>query len=267
MSQRYIPKEHWQQVLEDDFSLRGTGIRPLGLAYNRWMYRLRAKVLTGVCRQYRLPVLNARVLDLGCGVGFYIKFWEHVGAREIVGIDIAEAAVCRLQHTMPRWKFYRADIGSEFLPVKAPFDIVSAFDVLFHLVEEKQFEQALGNIARALRPGGVALLSDLFVHAPVQGQFHFCPRTYAVYRDALERNGLQILGKHAMFCLMNEPLDVQRPWAVWCARYYWRLLTRIIRTNKTVGSFCGGCLFALDSLLVKIVADSPTTELLVCQKL
>ena len=61
----------------------------------------------------------------------------------------------------------RADIGGppDQIARGASFDAVSAFDVLFHIVDDAAYGRAFQNIASLLKPGGWFLWSDNFLKA------------------------------------------------------------------------------------------------------
>ena len=101
--------------------------------------------------QSRLPA-GARVLDLGCGPGWVSH--NLVGNYRLVGVDVEEEAV-RLSRLL-----YAADyvVGTAFgLPFPdGQFDAVIFTEAIEHFAEP---EPALAEIARVLRPGGLALIT------------------------------------------------------------------------------------------------------------
>jgi len=99
----------------------------------------------------RLPA-GARVLDLGCGPGWVSH--NLIGDYRVVGVDVEADAVqlCRLR--------YDADylVGSAFsLPTAAgQFDAVIFTEAIEHFAQPAP---ALAEIARVLKPGGLALIT------------------------------------------------------------------------------------------------------------
>src|SRR5262249_20333828 len=124
----YRPREFWEDRLAEQFDLRGTGGTGLSLAYNAACYRLRADLLTRALARAGVRPSGLRVLDVGCGTGFWTAFYLERGA-DYTGLDIAQVSVDRLAARYPGSRFLRADVG-DGVP-GGPYDVVNAFDVLY----------------------------------------------------------------------------------------------------------------------------------------
>jgi ubiquinone/menaquinone biosynthesis C-methylase UbiE len=94
-----------------------------------------------------------RVLEVGCGAGHLLA---RLPAGRPVGVDLAESLLARTAARLRgRAALAQADAGA--LPFAAhAFDRVYCSEVLEHLVDPAG---AVAEIARVLRPGGVAVLS------------------------------------------------------------------------------------------------------------
>ena len=156
-------RDYWEERLRGDYTLGGVGYQGLGEAFNRWGYRARRRVFLRALRARAAP--GARVLDVGSGTGFYLDLWRELGAASITGSDLTAVAAERLAVRHPYAEAVRLDIGAESIDLPAAsFDAISAMDVLFHVTDDARFARALVNAARLLRPGGLLVFSDLFVH-------------------------------------------------------------------------------------------------------
>jgi 2-polyprenyl-6-hydroxyphenyl methylase/3-demethylubiquinone-9 3-methyltransferase len=102
------------------------------------------------------PLADKRALDVGCGAGLLCEPLARLGAA-VTGVDAAEENVDAARaHARPaglaieyRW----GDVGQLGL---ADFDLVCAMEVIEHVADKPAF---VGALARALKPGGLMVLS------------------------------------------------------------------------------------------------------------
>jgi 2-polyprenyl-3-methyl-5-hydroxy-6-metoxy-1,4-benzoquinol methylase len=226
----YRPREFWQQRLSEQFDLRGTGETSMSSAYNDACYALRRDVLADALREARVDVSGRTVLDVGCGTGFWTEFYTRRGAR-YTGVDIAEVSITRLRERHPAATFLHADVSEADLP--GAFHVVNVFDVLYHITDDARFDAALGRLARAVEPGGVLLLTDLFSDAP----------------GLAEHNRMRSLGRYRAVIDAHAPFEYAplRPTHVLLNTHlgFWRFLNR-----------APGLLLGLDRALLAVGAGN-----------
>lgn len=132
----------------------------------------------------------ARVCDAGCGWGATLESLEGAGYR-VSGLDISRAALRRLDR--PGRELAVADLTRPLPEPTEPFDAALALDVLEHLDDDRP---AARNLARLVRPGGVAIISvparpDLFSEFDaIQG--HRRRYTPGRLRSAFDGSGLEV---------------------------------------------------------------------------
>jgi SAM-dependent methyltransferase len=258
----YDAAAYWSARLSARPGLEGVGWLGLGYAYNRWLYHQRQRVFMRVAQHYGFDRRPPAVLELGAGSGFYVRLWQRLGVRSLTGIDIAAPAVARLQRRFPRYCFQAGDVGGPLHLPAGMFDVVTAFDVLFHIVDDAAFDHALGTIARTLRPGGVALITDLFPkEAPPSGPAHQLVRAAATYRARLAAHGLRVERRWPVFVLMHPWVDVSRPPLRMVGRGWWWLVERAAGHIPDAGGPLGAVLYAVDGPLTRLLRDGPSTEL------
>lgn len=100
------------------------------------------------------------------------------------------------------WHFEACDIGAP-LPLNAAHgacDIATAFEVLFHLIEEKSWKGAPDNLTAEIKPGGHVLIYDTFQKKETAVS-HVKRRTLARYEEALHARGFEILPARPIFFL------------------------------------------------------------------
>jgi SAM-dependent methyltransferase len=213
----------------------------LPLAYNRACYQLRAEVLDRALQRAGATVRGKRVLDVGCGTGFWTQFYVGRGAH-YTGVDIAQVSADRLAERYPEQVFARADV-SEGVP-GGPYDLVNVFDVLYHITDEARWDSALRHLAAALAPGGLLLVTDAFSEFTVQAE-HNVMRPLERYLSVLGDAGLRHTDLQPTHVLLNQHLGA------------WRFLNR-----------WPGLLLAADRALLSLGAGRGrgTNKLLVCRR-
>jgi SAM-dependent methyltransferase len=258
-------RRYWEARLGRNWNYRGVGFRRLGERFNSWAYRLRGEVFDRVVASHVPDVRNAHVLDIGSGTGFYIEAWLRQGARSIVGVDLTDAAVSQLRRRFPDITFVRGDVGED-LPVptrQGYFDAATAMDVLFHIVDDRRFNNALKNIAAQLRPGGTFLFSDMFLRKREVRREHVAYRRLRDIERALAAADLEIVTRTPMFVYMMQPLDSDSR----LVRGGWTALAAMASVGEPVGDVMGRTLYAIDSRLMRRRGqDSPSTEIMVCRR-
>jgi SAM-dependent methyltransferase len=261
-------RRYWESRLREHYSLAGVGYLRLGRRYNEWMYRIRGEVFDRVVkatgnRQQAAGWSGARVLDVGSGTGFYVDRWLRLGA-DVTGLDLTEVAVEELTRCFPAARFVRSDIGghlSEIPLVPGSFDAVSAFDVLFHIVDDADYERAFLNIAALLKPRGWFLWSDNFLRHPTERVTHQVSRSLEESTRAVEAAGFEVVERVPMFVLMNYPADTTSK----LARLAWTAMVAPAALGEPVGWTLGALLYQVERALVRAKRESPSTELMVCR--
>ena len=252
---RYEPERYWQERLSKNFSLGGAGHTGLGLEYNKWLYKARIRALNKLLKDEQINPRGKQILDIGCGTGFYIDYWDRLGAAEIVGLDITETSISRLTANYPKHKFIKADITANGLELKGEFDIITAFDVLFHIVDEDKFEQAIKNIGRFSRKKNKILITDSFLTEPRPSGFHENYRTIHRYREVLNNNGLGIVKITPIFLIMGNPR----------IRRILSLGNRLGLPGRLMNYLLGGCSYLMDGIIRRYAPSGSGSKLLLAQ--
>lgn len=252
---------YWSERLAQGDNLDTVGWQGLGRAFNGWLYRRRAAVFRQVVRFYGLDRRPPSVLEIGPGTGFYVNLWAQLGVRVLTGIDIAPPAVARLRKRFPGYQFLSGDIGRPIALPPHVFDVVTAFDSLFHITEEPAFDQALRSIARALRPDGVALITDLFPRTREIRLPHHVSRTTGRYEEALAAVGLYVERRWPVFVLMHPWAEPRTSASRRAARLWWSAVQRLAGHVPGAGAPLGAALYAADTILARFAGSGPSTQL------
>jgi len=95
---------------------------------------------------------KGKLLEIGCGNGFFMEKALELGYREVYGVEPSFEAI---QHASPSVSgtitnsIFKADLYPESF-----FDVICFFQTLDHIVDPNEF---LSNCRNYLKPGGVAL--------------------------------------------------------------------------------------------------------------
>jgi SAM-dependent methyltransferase len=254
-------REYWNSRLSGNFGLEAVGYIGLGKAFNNWMYKVRRVIFLRYLKKLPIDFTLANVLDIASGTGFYIQLWRSLSVKKITGVDISQQAVLNLSNKFPAHEFKVVDISAEQLP-NAEFDLISCMDLFFHIVEKDKFEYALNSISCALKKGGYLIFTDNFLHREPQRLAHHVSRTLAEYENVLHRNNLRIVSRRPVFYFLNYPVDSNNR----ALHFLWKVFLKFIPANNFFGRVCGLILYPFELLMVSLVNEGPSTEMMICEK-
>ena len=100
---------------------------------------------------------SAKVLDIGCGRGYFLAGLQYFGYKNLFGVDLSPDDIERAMVFTPDIEFFSQD-GREYLSTnKEQFDIILIKAVMEHIPKEEVmpfFDQ----ITQGLKVGGVAII-------------------------------------------------------------------------------------------------------------
>lgn len=100
----------------------------------------------------RFPKLHGeKVLDLGCGYGFYTDYLRSIGG-DVIGIDGAQAMVDIAKEKYPACTFMTSDITQPLPFENGSFDIVFCNQVLMDI---EHIDGVLNECSRVLKVSGI----------------------------------------------------------------------------------------------------------------
>lgn len=109
------------------------------------------------------PLAGRRVLDVGCGNGYYALRMRGAGARVVLGLDpmlLYAAQHTAIRHFMPPEPVHILPLRLGEVPIAAAFDTVFSMGVLYHQRDPvEHLEKLLG----MLRQGGELVLETLIL--------------------------------------------------------------------------------------------------------
>jgi SAM-dependent methyltransferase len=262
----YVAESYWQKRYRN-FDMNASGHADLPLKYNHWLYRMKSKKILAAVKRVGVDVASARVLELGCGTGVYVDLWRSRGVKTLTGFDIAQVAADNLAKKFPEYRFYQEDLGDADLISRhssATYTLVTAFNVLYHIINDIDFHQALRNINRLAAPGALFFITDLFVHGPEETHGYMQYRSWDNYLAALKVAGFEVLERKPVYVSMVKAVDSGNGLGKSLFNRWWSFISPYIGSRPAL---LGPCLYFLDVALTTLWSDGPSLELLVCKKI
>lgn len=107
-----------------------------------------------------LPKLDGlRVLDLGCGTGYYTRAWRREGASDVLGVDAASGMIKlarEIEAARPLGVSYAVADGAS-IPRYGQFDVITPIWMFNYAKDVAEHHQMLARCAENLAPGGVVV--------------------------------------------------------------------------------------------------------------
>jgi 2-polyprenyl-3-methyl-5-hydroxy-6-metoxy-1,4-benzoquinol methylase len=106
-------------------------------------------------------IKDKKILDYGCGVGYFAVLFAKYGAKQVVGIDISVNAI---RSAIWYAKKEKVDDRCKFIVAKTPsvikdnekFDVLFLKDIIEHIPDDKYFFK---EIIKNLHPGGRLIIT------------------------------------------------------------------------------------------------------------
>ena len=105
-----------------------------------------------------------KILDAGCGNGRLVKLFDHVNI-DYTGIDNSEELIKIAKNNFPEKSFFVGDVLKLPFP-NGSFTVIFCWAVLHHLPGKKLRKQALLELKRVLKPGGILILMNWHYSSP-----------------------------------------------------------------------------------------------------
>jgi 2-polyprenyl-3-methyl-5-hydroxy-6-metoxy-1,4-benzoquinol methylase len=99
---------------------------------------------------------RARILDVGCGKGFFVRACEGLGAARVTGQEFREVDIAYAREKLVLRDIRSSPLSDRTTWPDSEFDLVCSFDVMEHVDDLKAF---IEGCLRVVKPGG------LLVHA------------------------------------------------------------------------------------------------------
>lgn len=118
------------------------------------------------------PIAGERIVDLGCGYGWFCRWAQQQGAAQVLGLDVSEKMLTRAREmtTESEIDYQRADLETLTLPAES-LDLAYSSLALHYL---HNIDGLFTTLYQALKPGGKLVFSaehPIYTAAVKQGWF------------------------------------------------------------------------------------------------
>ena len=264
MRDEYEPRQYWERTLAEQPDERGAAHPQLPRSFNRVLYKSVRASTDGLLRAHGLR--PSSVLDVGFGTGIWLDYWRARGVPRVAGVDITDVAVERARDRYPGGELARVDIASEPVPF-APFELVSAMNVLLHIVDAAGFTGALRAIRDALVDGGWLLALEPVAVRDVRLETGSTAgiRTLAEWRASLDAADFELVDLRAATCLLGNPVDASTQRRLDALLRTWFVVGRLAGGSEARGAGVAGALYPLDRVCVRLARAGPSGKLLLAR--
>jgi SAM-dependent methyltransferase len=103
---------------------------------------------------------GGRVLEVGCGAGYFLNRFLEYGAAHAAGIDLMEERISRAAERYPRLELVAGD-ASRLPWADESFDLVTQFTCLSSVLDADVRQAMASEMWRVLAPGGAVVSFDI----------------------------------------------------------------------------------------------------------
>ena len=174
---------------------------------------------------------DARILDLGCGVGTVVRWLHSEGFGRAEGVDVSREQV-ELGTKLGIGNLRHGDLREVLSGNEGAFDLVLARDVLEHF-SKAEILQILELVYRSLRKGGRFVVQVPNAQGLFFGSVFYADFTHqTAFTERSVRQVLESTGFHEVACSPCEPVvHGVRSGLRWAL---WRLLSLAIRLAQLI---------------------------------
>jgi SAM-dependent methyltransferase len=123
---------------------------------NRLIHRIRYSFYERVFFQH-ITDRNARILDVGCGSGEFVRLLIQRGYKNLYGVEIDDSLFDMASQVLPE---VRKSSATELPFADNYFDCIYMFNVMHHLQDLAEYKKTMEEMTRCLKGGGRIILVE-----------------------------------------------------------------------------------------------------------
>ncbi|UYG01952.1 methyltransferase domain-containing protein [Halomonas sp. LR3S48] len=184
------PIDFWDERHKHVDEWASGGDRALTIRRNKAFYLHRLGLILGLLDSYAGSE-QVDILDAGCGKGWLTDQLVNLG-HNVIGIDSSETAV-RVCKEHRKGEFFVSTLRD--FSFDSLFDVVLCMDVLFHILDDEEWEKSLLNLASLVTANGILIVADdPQEHRYILGDY-IVHRSMNEYLAPLHRVGFKLIEK------------------------------------------------------------------------
>jgi SAM-dependent methyltransferase len=281
--QKIDTRQYWTSLVigANPSNVDEVGHPDMGRAFNLAAYGLRLRALQQALQKAGCLPPHFGVFEAGFGVGFYLQFWHQIGCARVVGVELSARAWRNAQSRFPNFDLRMADIATltqagDWLRLQSSFGLVTAIDILYHVVDDITAQCALRNLANLVVPGGVLIFTDKFPcgSATVQESSIVRRRPFRWYTAVLTPEGFECEAMIPVFWCMDPPIfNSNRRILALLGYAGWASMRAVLKywprngiVQSRLGRIVGGAGAAIDRMVVPRLGQAPNLTMAVFRK-
>jgi len=185
--------EYWNERHQRESDMRSGGNITFDEATNRMFYMRRLALLMDLVGLQSSPSAPLSLLDAGCGKGWFSRELARFG-HQVDSIDGSPAAIEHARRLGGGPRYHQSSLSGWRSPWL--YDVVLSVDVMFHILDNAEWERSVGNLASLVRLGGRLIVADWEADEDKALGNYQMLRGRPRYRRLLEGTGMRSDGWH-----------------------------------------------------------------------
>jgi len=201
---------YWRKRHERYGDLRATGTLGAPVSWQRWLYRGKLRAYQRAFHAAGVSIEGARVLNFGCGHGYFENVWESLGAKHTAGIDLVEEVINVLSAQYPNRTYRAGNLAddADLIAGLGQFDLVTAIDVFYHVIDDAELERVISRLAETVQEGGCLFFTDALTDRQTAPHVKFRPIRF--WKEVLSKYDFSLVHQEPVFVLQNRPTLLSR---------------------------------------------------------